>query len=84
MAEKHRTYEERIRKVEHGSFTSLVFSSSGGIGKAATTTYKHLAQLLSEKWGSPYSVVMGSVPLQFVVLLASLLHHVQPWFSITL
>ncbi|XP_065914415.1 uncharacterized protein [Dysidea avara] len=58
-AEKCRAYEERIREVEHGSFTPLVFSSSGGMGKAATTTYKHLAQLLSEKWSSPYSVVMG-------------------------
>ena len=58
-AEKRRAYEERIREVEHGSFIPLVFSSSGGMGKAATTTYKHLAQLLSEKWSFPYSVVMG-------------------------
>jgi len=57
--EKCRAYEERIREVEHGSFTPLVFSTSGGMGKAATTTYKHLARLLSEKWSSPYSVVMG-------------------------
>ena len=47
--EKRRAYEERIREVEHGSFTPLVFSSTGGMGKVATTTYKHLAQLLSEK-----------------------------------
>ena len=57
--EKRRAYEERIREVEHGSFTPLVFSTSGGMGRAATTTYKHLARLLSEKWNSPYSVVMG-------------------------
>jgi len=44
-AEKRRAYEECIREVEHGSFTSLVFSSSGGMGKASTTTYKHLAHL---------------------------------------
>ena len=37
----------------------LFFSTSGGMGRAATTTYKHLAHLLSEKWISPYSVVMG-------------------------
>ena len=46
-------------EVEHGSFIPLVFSSSGGMGKVATTTYKHLAHLLSEKWSSPYSVVIG-------------------------
>ena len=58
-AEKRRAYEEHIHEVEYGSFTPLAFSSSGGMGKVATTTYKHLAQLLSEKWSSPYSVVMG-------------------------
>ena len=45
--EKCRAYEERIWEVEHGSFTPLVFSTSGGMGRAATTTYKHLARLLS-------------------------------------
>jgi len=55
-AEKWHAYEE---EVEHGSFTPLVFSSYGGMGKASTTTYKHLAYLLSEKWTTPYSVVMG-------------------------
>jgi len=57
--EKRRAYEERVREVEHGSFTPLVFSRSGGMGRAANTTYKHLAHLLSKKWSSPYSVVMG-------------------------
>jgi len=36
-AEKHRAYEERVREVEQGNFTPLIFSSSGGMGKAATT-----------------------------------------------
>ena len=27
-----------IHEVEHGSFTPIVFSSSGGMGKVATTT----------------------------------------------
>jgi len=36
-----------------------VFSSSGGMGKAATIMYKHLAHLLSAKQNSPYSLVMG-------------------------
>ena len=32
---KRRAYEECIREVERGSFTPLVFSSSGAMGKAA-------------------------------------------------
>ena len=31
-----RGYEQRVREIEHGSFTPLVFSLTGGIGKAAT------------------------------------------------
>ena len=57
--DKRRAYEEHIREVEQGSFTPLVFSSSGGMGKATSVTYKRLASLLSEKWNSPYSLVMG-------------------------
>ena len=37
----------------------LVLSTSVGMEKAETITYKNLAHLLSEKWSSPYSVVMG-------------------------
>ena len=33
--EKHRAYKEHVQEVERGSFTPLVFSSSGGMGKAA-------------------------------------------------
>ena len=35
-------YEERVREVERGSFTPLVFSL-GGMGKAATMMYRCLA-----------------------------------------
>ena len=38
--EKRRMYEERIREIEHGSFTPLVFSCSGGMGPLVTIVYK--------------------------------------------
>ncbi len=53
--EKKRCYEERIREIEHGSFTPLVLSAAGGIGPAATIVYKRLASLISEKQGRQYS-----------------------------
>ena len=34
-----RSYEERVREVEHGSFTPLVVSATGGMGKAPTVMY---------------------------------------------
>ena len=35
---KRRTYEQRVREVEHASFTPLVMSLTGGLGPAASTT----------------------------------------------
>ena len=40
------SYEQRIREVEHASFTPLVFSATGGLGNEAKTFYKRLASLL--------------------------------------
>ena len=42
---KKRHYEQRIREVEHSSFTPLVFATTGGLGPAATAFYKRLASM---------------------------------------
>ena len=55
--EKRRQYEERIRIVEHGSFTPLV--SAGGMGPAANIFFKHLASLLTEHHSTPYSQILN-------------------------
>ena len=41
--EKKRQYEQRVREVEHASFTPLVLSATGGIANQATVFYKRLA-----------------------------------------
>ena len=56
---KRRAYGQRIREVEHASFTPLVLSATGGMASEATTFYKRLASLLAAKWGDEYCVVMG-------------------------
>ncbi|XP_064395274.1 uncharacterized protein LOC135342473, partial [Halichondria panicea] len=56
---KKRAYDQRIRDVENSTFTPLILSSIGGLGRAATSTYKRLASLLSTKWDQPYSTTMG-------------------------
>ena len=56
---KRRSYDQRVRDIEHGTMTPLIFSLNGGLGRAATVTYKRLASLLSLKWNEPYSSVMG-------------------------
>ena len=55
---KRRSYEQRVREIEHGTFTPLIFSASGGLGKAAHLTYRRLASLLSAKWNEHYNIVI--------------------------
>ena len=56
--EKKRAYEQRVREVEHSSFTPLVLAATGGLGVEATSFYKRLASKLSQKWDSPYSTTL--------------------------
>ena len=57
--EKRRAYDQRVREIEHGTFTPLVFSAAGGMGNAATITYRRLAYLLATKRSQSYSRTMG-------------------------
>ena len=45
--EKKREYGDRVRSVESASFTPLVFSTFGGLGREASIFYSHLADLLA-------------------------------------
>ena len=56
---KRRSYEERVRDVEHGTFTPLIFAATGGLGRAASVMYRRLASKLADKWNEPYGTVMG-------------------------
>ena len=46
---RKREYAQRVREVEHGVFTPLVLSTTGGMAREATTFYKRLADELSRK-----------------------------------
>ncbi len=51
--QKKRAYDQRIRDVEHATFTPLVLSATGGLSRQATVFYKRLASLLSSKTMQP-------------------------------
>ena len=53
--EKKRAYDQRIREVERGSFSPLVFSTSGGMGPTANVVYKRIASMIAEKHKKTYS-----------------------------
>ena len=73
--EKKRQYEQRVREVEHSTFTPLVMSTTGGMGKAAATFYKRLASMLSEKRDAPYSETLRWIRcrLGFALLRSSIM-----------
>ena len=54
--EKKKLYGDRINQTDYGTFTLLVFSTSGGIGRECKNFYDHLAELLSQKRKESYSV----------------------------
>ena len=56
---KKRSYEDRIRVVKHISFTPLIFSATSRMAYEASTFYKHLASLLSERWTNQYAAFLG-------------------------
>ena len=55
-ATKH--LKEAIKEVEHGTFTLIVLSTTGGMGREANKFFKKLADKLSRKSGQRYSEAM--------------------------
>ena len=73
--QKKRQYEQRVRQVENATFTPLVFSTTRGLGRDATTFYRRLNSLLSEKRCTTFSKTMDWVRcrLNFALLRASIM-----------
>ena len=73
--DKMREYGERVREVEQGTFTPLVFTTSGGMAPRAVTFYSCLAQQLAEKKQQQKSCVVAWIRcrLAFSLLRSSLL-----------
>ena len=79
-----REYGQQVREVEHGVFTPLVFSTTGGMGREATTFYKRLADGISLKRQHPYTTVMGWLRcrLSFAALRSCAFTVADPPFTI--
>lgn len=56
---KKREYGDRVREIEHGTFTPLIFSTSGGLSKETTIAYKRMAEMLAVKWKWEYAVTLA-------------------------
>ena len=71
--EKRRCYESRVINVEDASFVPVVFSTTGGQGKAAAALYARIAAMLADKRGEHFSVLMAliSATLAFALVRAA-------------
>ena len=59
--EKKREYNERVLEVERGSFTPMVFLTTGGASPEANKHHKRVAQLIAEKRKDDYSEIMAYI-----------------------
>ena len=75
MNRKKLAYNERILQIDHGTFTPLVFSINGSMGKEYQKFYSRLAQIISEQRELPQSILSNWIRTKvcFGLLKSSLL-----------
>ena len=57
--EKKRLYARRVLEIEQGTFTPLVFTTTGGMGKECVRYHSRLAELVAIKKGEDYATTMS-------------------------
>ena len=45
-------------QIEHGTFSPLVFSATGGLGRECEKVYNRIASVMAEKRQCPYSALV--------------------------
>ena len=53
--DKERQYAERVMEIEQGTFTPLVFTTTGGMANECVKYHSRLAELIANKKGESYS-----------------------------
>ena len=57
--EKRRLYARRVLEIEQGTFTPLVFTTTGGMGKECMRYHSRLAELVAMRKGEDYATTMS-------------------------
>ena len=73
--EKKWQYDQRVREVEHATFTPLGYVSHRRNGQIGYNLYKRLASMISEKRDTPYSQTINWIrcKLSFALLRSSIM-----------
>ena len=77
---KKQAYEQRIREMEHGTFTPLVLAATGGMAREAEIFYKRLASLLADKRNNNYNSTLSWLRCRLSFsLLRSAIRCIRGW-----
>ena len=68
-------YAQRVMEIEHGTFTPLVFTTTGGMSEECKRYHSRLAELIAAKKGEDYSTTMSWIraKVSFAILRSALL-----------
>jgi hypothetical protein len=70
--EKRRRYNNRVMNIEHGTFTALIFSISGGMGSESLSFHKALANKIAMKTNDKYCNVINFIRCKLSFLIQKL------------
>ena len=73
--EKKRKYNSRVTEIEQGTFTPLIFTTTGGMADECLRYHSRLAELLSAKKQESYATTISLVraKVSFAILRSALL-----------
>ena len=73
--EKKRMYNQRVTDIEQGTFTPLIFTTTGGMGEECKKYHSRLAELIAIKKGEKYSKTMAWIraKISFSIIRSALL-----------
>ena len=71
---KKRSYMRRVQIVEGGTFTPLVFTTTGGVGPEMANVLRQTAKTIETKCGERYSEALATIrrKLRFCLLISTL------------
>ena len=73
--EKKRQYASRVLEIEHGTFTPLVFTTTGDMAAECLRYYSRLAELIADKKAESYANTISWIraKVSFAILRSAIL-----------
>ena len=74
--DKKRQYAERVMEIEQGTFTPLIFTTTGGMADESVKYHSRLAELIANKKGESYSSAISWIraKVSFAIVRSAILY----------